>query len=280
MATRGSVALFHPGDMGSAIGACLTSAGVRVRCALGDRSEATRARARASALEDAGTIAAALAGADLVLSVCPPHGTLALAREVAAIGFKGIYIDANAVSPATARTVAGVVEAVGARFVDAGIIGAPPRNDRPAWMYLCGPHAGEAAALFQGTATRAAVLDGPVGVASALKACYAAWNKGTWLFLASLYALAEREGVAEPLRELWARSHPQLLEQLSAPSLNPAKAWRWLAEMQEIAATFESAGQPGGFALACAEICRRLEGYKDDPARPSIESIVPSLQGR
>lgn len=277
---RASVALFHPGDMGSAIGACLSQTGVRVRCALALRSESTRARAASSGLQDAGTMQAAIAGSDMVLSVCPPHAALQLAREVAACGFKGLYVDANAVSPATARTIAGAVEAGGARFVDAGIIGPPPRSGRSAWMYLCGPHAAEVAPLFAGTATNAEVLDGPIGAASALKACYAAWNKGTWLFLASLYALAEREGVAGPLRDQWARSHPQLLAELASPSVNPAKAWRWLAEMQEIAATFESAGQPGGFAGACAEICRRLEGYKDDPSRPSIEAIVPSLQGR
>ncbi len=223
---------------------------------------------------------AALERADVVLSVCPPHGALALAREVAAIGFKGLYVDANAISPASARRVAEAVESGGARFVDAGIIGPPPRGGRSTSMYLCGPHASEVAALFAGTPTNAAVLEAPVGAASALKACYAAWNKGTWLFLASVYAAAEHEGVAKPLLEQWARSHPDLLKQLSEPSLNPAKAWRWLGEMQEIAATFESAGQPGGFASACAEICRRLEGYKDDASRPSIERIVGSLQPR
>ena len=78
----------------------------------------------------------------------------------------------------------------------------------------------------------------------------------------------------------WSRSQPDVLRQVGAPSPNPAKAWRWLAEMQEIAQTFESAGQPGGFAQAAAEICRRLESYKDDGSKPSIEKVVGAVRRR
>ena len=124
----------------------------------------------------------------------------------------------------------------------------------------------------------ARALDAPAGAASTLKACYAAWTKGTWLLLTSIYATAEREGVKAPLRELWRDSHPELLQRLAAPSANPAKAWRWISEMEEIAATFEAAGQPGEFFLACAELCRRLEHYKDHPGKPSIEQVVAALQ--
>jgi 3-hydroxyisobutyrate dehydrogenase-like beta-hydroxyacid dehydrogenase len=270
------VALFHPGEMGAAVGACLKRQGARVLCALNGRSKDTLERARKAGLEDAGSLQAALEQSEAVLSVCPPHGALALAREVAACGFRGIYVDANAISPETARAVGAAVEAAGASFVDAGIIGAPP-VDRPASLVLCGARANDIARLF-GETMNCTVLEGPLGSASATKACYAAWTKGTWLALASIYAAAEQLGVAQALREQWARSHPQLLEQLGAPSLSPAKAWRWIAEMEEIAATFESAGQPGGFALAAAEICRRLEHFKDERSRPSIETISPVLQ--
>jgi len=276
---RASVALFHPGAMGAAVGACLTERGVRVRCALDGRSAATRTRAREARLEDAQSVEAALKQSDIALSICPPHAALDLARQAAACGFKGIYVDANAISPDTARTVAATVEAAGASFIDAGIIGPPPSAGRPTSIYLCGARSAEVSALFEGTPVDARLLEGPIGSASALKACFAAWNKGTWLLLASVYAAAEQAGVASALREQWAHSHPQLLEQLAAPSLNPGKAWRWMAEMHEIAAAFESAGQPGGFALAAEEICRRLERFKDDASRPSIETISPALRG-
>lgn len=272
-----AIALFHPGEMGSAVGACTRASGHRVICALAGRSAASQARAKAAGLENAGSIAAAVAESDLVLSICPPHGALPLAHEVASLGFKGIYVDANAVSPHTARKVGEVVEAAGASFVDGGLFGAPPSPGRPVNLRLSGERAGDVAKLFEGSCVRASALEGPPGTASALKACFAAWTKGTWLLLASLYAAAEREHVAAPLRQLWSETHPDLLDRLKAPSNNPGKAWRWLSEMEEIAATFESAGQPKEFFVAAAEICRRLEQFKDDPSRPSIERILPAL---
>src|SRR6266849_5861742 len=122
MPTR-TIALLHPGEMGAAIGACLAARGLRVVWASAGRSPATGARAQAAGFWDLGTLDRALGGADVVLSVCPPHGALALAREVARRGFRGIYVDANAVSPETARNVARAVEKAGASFVDGGIIG-------------------------------------------------------------------------------------------------------------------------------------------------------------
>ena len=273
------IALLHPGEMGAAVGACLKGR-AGVVCALADRSAATAARAKAAGLEDAGTLEAAVQRSGIVFSVCPPHGALDLARRVAACGFKGLYIDANAIAPETARSVGRVVEAAGARFVDAGIIGPPPAKPGSTALVLCGPGRGEAARLLEGSALKTQVLDGPIGSASALKACYAAWTKGTWLLLASICAVAEREGVGAALRERWSATHPQLVEQFSAPSANPPKAWRWLGEMEEIAAMFDSAGQPGGFLLAAAEVCRKLERFKDDPSRPSIEKILPTLLQR
>lgn len=275
-----TIAVLNPGDMGSGVGAALAARGHRVLCALEGRSPATRERARTAKLQDVGTLKEAVRQASVVLSVCPPHAALDLADQVAECGFAGLYVDANAISPATAHKVAARVEAAGAGFVDGGIFGAPPTPAKPGKMYLSGPRAREAAQLFEGSFMSASVLDARVGAASALKACYAAWTKGTWLLLASIYATAQEEGVDAALREEWSRSQPDVLRQVGAPSANPAKAWRWLAEMQEIAQTFESAGQPGGFSHAAAEICRRLESYKDDGSKPSIEKVVGAVRRR
>jgi 3-hydroxyisobutyrate dehydrogenase-like beta-hydroxyacid dehydrogenase len=273
-----TIALFHAGDMGSGVGAGLVAGGRRVLCALDGRSPATRGRAAKAGLQDVGSLEAAVAGAGVVLSICPPHAALELARKVAACGFKGLYIDANAIAPGTARQGAAAIEAAGGTFVDGGIIGAPPTAERPGKIILSGPRAQGAAQLFEGSYTRTAVIEGGIGAASAFKMCFAAWTKGTWLMLASIYATAQREGVEGALRAEWERVNPDLAKQLGAPSLNPAKAWRWLSEMQEMAATFEAAGQPGGFALGGAEICRRLEHFKDDPSKPSIEKVSPALR--
>ena len=118
-----TIGLLHPGDMGAVVGACARAAGQRVLWAATGRSADTRARAAAAGLEDAGTVAKVLAASDVVLSICPPHAALDLAREVAAHRFAGLYVDGNAVAPATAREVGAVVEQVGATFVDGGLIG-------------------------------------------------------------------------------------------------------------------------------------------------------------
>src|SRR6266511_1183556 len=205
-----TVALLHPGEMGAAIGACLGGRGLRVVWASAGRSAATRSRAKAAGLEDLGPLERALGAADIALSVCPPHGALALAREVAGLGFRGIYVDANAISPESARKVGRAVEKAGASFVDGGIIGPPPVEGGRSRMYLSGARAQEVAALFAGGNLHAIPLQGPPGAASALKACYAAWTKGATALLAAIRALAEHEGVEPALLGEWKLSQPEL----------------------------------------------------------------------
>ncbi len=121
-----TIALLHPGEMGAALGACLVSRGFRVLWVSQGRSAATRKRAEAAGLEECETLDRALAAADVVFSVCPPHGALDLARAVAEKNFGGVYVDANAIAPASAREIGRAIEAAGASFVDGGIIGPPP----------------------------------------------------------------------------------------------------------------------------------------------------------
>src|SRR5579862_8064591 len=116
-----TITLLHPGEMGAAVGACLVSRGVRVVWASKGRSAASRARADAEGLEDLGSLERALAGCDVVFSICPPGEAFNVAREVAELGFRGIYVDANAISPGHSRGIGRLLEAGGARFVDGGI---------------------------------------------------------------------------------------------------------------------------------------------------------------
>jgi 3-hydroxyisobutyrate dehydrogenase-like beta-hydroxyacid dehydrogenase len=196
--------------MGAAIGACLVARGLRVVWASAGRGAATRSRAKAASIEDLGTLERALGAADIVLSVCPPHGALVLAREVAGLGFRGIYVDANAISPESARKVGRVVGKAGAGFVDGGIIGPPPAQSGRTRMYLSGARAEEVAALFAGSDLHAIPLQGPPGSASALKACYAGWTKGATALLAAIRTLAEVEGVDAALLAEWKISQPEL----------------------------------------------------------------------
>jgi len=272
-----TICVLHPGEMGSAVGRAARTGGARVLWSSAGRSDATRKRALAAGLEDAGPLEAALGGSEIVLSVCPPDAALDVARAVAARRFGGLFVDANAVSPDTARRLAATVADAGARFVDGGIVGPPPGPGSSTRLYLSGEGAGRVAALFEGTPLAAVVLDGPVGAASAVKMCYAAWTKGTAALILAVRAVAAAEGVEAALAEEWRISQPDLFRQVDRAVAQSRKAWRWIGEMEEIAATFGDAGLPEGFHLAAAEICRALESFKDARGT-TIEQLVDALR--
>ena len=243
------VGLLHPGEMGAAIGAVLRQRGIDVLWASDGRSDATNARADAAGLTDAGSVAELARRSDVVLSVCPPH---AAADVAAAVGdFPGVFVDANAISPAAVSRIA----ATFTRFVDGGIVGGPPSSSDGPRLYVSGSDAGDIPELFAGTSVDVRVLSAKVGDASALKMTYAAWTKGTAALLLAIREVARSEGVDEALSEEWRGSIPELEARLeSAERSAKAKGWRWVVEMEEIAATFAAAGEPDGFHLAAAEV--------------------------
>lgn len=275
--TQDAIALLHPGEMGAAVGACLVAAGRRVLWVADGRSPATAARAAAAGLVACPRLGAALDAAGIVLSICPPHGALDLARTVAEAGFRGLYVDANAVAPTTVRAIAAIVETAGAQFVDGGIIGPPPTAPGRTRLYLAGPSVETVSRLFAGTNLAPVIVDGAVGTASALKMAYAAWTKGTTALLGDIRALAQAEGVEGALLDEWALSQPGLVADSDAVATKARKAWRWVAEMEEIARSFESVGLPGGFHHASGEIFARLAAFKD-VAAPSLDQVLAALR--
>jgi 3-hydroxyisobutyrate dehydrogenase-like beta-hydroxyacid dehydrogenase len=276
-----TIGILHPGDMGSVVGACAVAAGARVLWASEGRSAGSRERAAAAGLEDARTVAAVVAASDVIVSVCPPHAAIEVARDVAGRRFAGLFVDANAVAPGTAREIGAIVEAGGATFVDGGLIGPPPRNAGSTRLYLSGREAKRAAAIFESSALEAiAIGDGP-GAASALKMTYAAYTKGSSALLMAIRALAASEGVDDALLAEWRRSQPDLPKRSEAAARdNARKAWRFVGEMEEIAAAFAAAGLPGGFHEAAAEIYARLADYKDAATPPSMADLVAPLTRR
>ena len=258
MTGRPTVAILHPGAMGSSVGAALTARARPVYAAEG-RSEATRARAEADGIEDVGTEAELARAADVLISVCPPHAAEAVATRVAGFGFRGCYVDANAIAPETARRVARIVEDAGADFVDGGIVGPPARRRGLTRLWLSGTRAPEIAALFEDSALETGLLDERAGSASALKMAFAAWTKGTTALLAAIRALADAEGVSEGLLEQWRILLPDLADSSDARIAGTLpKAWRFVGEMEEIARTFADQGLPDGFHLAAAEVYDRM----------------------
>jgi 3-hydroxyisobutyrate dehydrogenase-like beta-hydroxyacid dehydrogenase len=218
------------------------------------RSDATRQRAEAAGLTDAGSVDALAERSDVILSVCPPHAATEVARST--LGARGLFVDANAIAPETTRAIA--AEQGTSLFVDGGIIGPPPRGSATTRVYLSGERAATVAELFDGTNVDARVVSSRIGDASALKMVYAAWTKGTAALLLAIQAVARAEDVEEPLLEEWRESLPELPDRLGrALRSADAKGWRWVGEMEEIAATFSAAGLPDGFHRAAAEVFRQ-----------------------
>src|SRR5258705_2323947 len=224
-----TIGLLHPGEMGASVGAAARASGARVLWASEGRGTDTWARAATAELDDAGTLRAVVAASDAILAVCPPHAAREMAAAVAAAGFRKLYVDANAVAPATSREIARIVEAGGATYVDGGLIGPPPDKPGTTRLYLSGPQAARAATLFAKSNLEAIVLSGELTAASAIKMAYGGWNKGQQALLLSIVALAMSEGVAEALMAEWARSQPDLPKRAdNAARASARKAWRWI----------------------------------------------------
>jgi 3-hydroxyisobutyrate dehydrogenase-like beta-hydroxyacid dehydrogenase len=258
------VGLLFPGEMGAEVGA---AARAEVVWASEGRSAATRARAEAAGLRDVGSLAELVATSEIVLSVCPPALAEDVAGAVAAAGFEGLFVEANAVSPARAERIAAMLESAGARTVDGGIIGGTGLH-----LYLSGDRAdsGRVAALFDGTAVDAIVLDAGIGAASALKMAFGGWNKIGIALVAQAYAIARAYGVEDALAT---EGVPAERIARAAP-----KAWRWAPEMDEVAETCGRLGLPDRTARGAADLYRRWSHHRDRPAE--LATLLDELLGR
>ena len=275
------VGIVHPGDMGSTVGAAAAANVRSVIWASSGRSPRTVARAVAAELVDVNTLEQLVHQSDVVVSVCPPHAAEEMARQVAALGYGGVYLDANAISPQRGLRIAAIMEESGVTFVDGGIVGGPTRVRGRTRLYLSGTEAHIASQCFAQGPLEAIVIEGPVGAASALKMGYAAYTKGTSALTASILAMVTHNGVRDALLREWGLSHPGLTERaFSDVRRNALKAWRFVGEMDEIAATFIDAGLPGGFHEAAAELYRRLASHADEPEPPAAEDLLLELLNR
>jgi 3-hydroxyisobutyrate dehydrogenase-like beta-hydroxyacid dehydrogenase len=257
-----TIAIMAPGHMGHAIGAHLAKAGLRVITNLEDRSADTHTRAERAGIEDVGSDARLVNEADMLLSILPPANAVAFARRaaeaIAASGTDLLYIDCNAISPATAAEIADILRAVGTACVDASIRGGAPLNDRPQpRIYASGPGADDFQALNAYGLDILAIGDQP-GQASGLKICAASVSKGVVLLMVQAFAAARALGVEKELREEL-QSHSAFKgAERRAPNLGP-DAYRWASEMDEIAGTFAATGLSPRTYEGFADLCRLVE---------------------
>jgi hypothetical protein len=245
---------------------------------------------------DLGSLESLVAEVDAIISVCPPMAALDVAAQVSRLGFDGLYVDVNAVSPVTVREMGRLF----VRLVDGGVVGPPPASPRamvsqparddgePAVadsggtrLYLSGQEAPAAAAWFARPGVDSRVIGSEPGQASALKMAYAAWTKGTSALLLAVGALATSEGVMDELLNEWDLSIPGLSEQLEDVSGRiGTKAWRFVGEMEEIARSHGEAGLPTGFHLAAADVFSRLADLKDRPTGQPPADMLDILLDR
>jgi 3-hydroxyisobutyrate dehydrogenase-like beta-hydroxyacid dehydrogenase len=264
------IAVIAPGMMGSGVGQRLAENGADVVTSLAGRGAASAARAKAAgmrAVQDA-----ALADADVILSIVPPGSALALAERLApvlrAAARRPLYVDCNAVSPATVARIAAVIEATGAPFVDGGIIGGPPKpGSTGTSIYVSGPDAPRAARLTE-HGLEMKLLGPKIGEASALKMSYAGITKGFTALGAAMMLAATRGGSAEALHAELAESQKPLFAWLTrqVPTMYP-KAYRWVAEMEEISAFAGEDKAAGAFFAAAAQFYERIAADVDGEGR-------------
>ncbi len=245
--------------MGATIGAAAVAAGHDVVWLAAGRSNESHERADAAGLVGVGTLPELVEQSEIVISVCPPSAAGQVAESVRALEFRGIYLDANAVSPQSARQIcAGFTEPV-----DGGIVGPPVNGPGTTRLYVSGEQACQIADLFVDSDLEVRLVEGDIGAASAVKMCFAAWTKGTSALLFAITALAEAEGITDSLTQEWMTSMPELLGRAEhSPSRVGPKAWRFAGEMEEIASTFAANELPAGFHLAAADVYERLASLK------------------
>lgn len=258
-----TIAVLMPGDMGHGVGRALSEHGKRVITALDGRSDRTRGLAEAAGLTDVGSILNAVGEADLILSILPPGSAVAQAQVVAeamaASGARPCYVDCNAVSPDTAVQIGKIIAEAGAPFLDCGIIGLAPGKGGGTRFYVSGADTEPMLALDGLGFSVAAVGDEP-GRASALKMSYAGLTKGTWTLHTAVLLAAQQLGVLPELLDEFRISQVSVLKDMETRvSRLPADSGRWIAEMEEIAATFASVGVTSRFHGGAAEIFRVLE---------------------
>jgi 3-hydroxyisobutyrate dehydrogenase-like beta-hydroxyacid dehydrogenase len=273
-----TIGLIGAGAMGAEIGRSLVTSGRRVISVLDGRSEDSRRRANAAGIEPVNDLVGLVGASDIVLSVVPPGAASSVAHKVAdaakAAPVAPVFVDANAISPERARAIASAVEAAGMRYVDGGIIGGPPTTQRPTAVYLSGAGGDELVEMLATPEVRVEWLGPEHAAASAIKMAYAAWTKGTNALVVAIRAMARAEGVEDALIVEWQRSQPSALEWSNRAPATAGKAWRWVAEMEEIAASLETAGVPPGAFLAAAQVYERLDGYKDVEGPPPLEEMI------
>ena len=276
-----TVGIVSPGDMGHIVGRVLRTNNLRVITCLQDRSTRTKSLAEQAQIEDVETYAALVREADVVLSILvpanAPHAAQAVAQALSDTHSDLLYADCNAIAPQTAQQIGKLLENAGGRFIDASIIGPPPRKDGDTRFYASGPHLSEFQQLNQFGLT-VVPLGNQIGQASAIKMCYASLTKGLTALSTELLTAAEILGVSDALKaefQLSQADHYARMEK-GLPGI-PTKSRRWVGEMEEISRTFEHVGLTPKMLAGAADMYRFVGQTELADRTPEDPTPLPSL---
>jgi 3-hydroxyisobutyrate dehydrogenase-like beta-hydroxyacid dehydrogenase len=285
-----TVGVISPGEMGAGVGSVLVAGGLDVVTSLAGRSELTRTRAAEAGMRDAGSVDDVVGGCDVLLSVLVPSEAVPIAEEIAGAmartGARPVYAECNAIAPQTVERIGTLIRDVGATFVDAGIIGSPPRPGRAgARVYCSGPDTAAFEALGEHGLDIRQV--GPnIGQASGLKMVYATSTKGTAAVWTELLVAARALDLSDALMaELGFGSTAVADSIIGGLTDMPRRSRRWVGEMEEIAATFEYLGLTPKIMEGAADMYRLVGGTPlgelttRDP-RPDLDAMLDTLAER
>ena len=276
-----TVGILSPGDMGHTVGDVLCQNGLRVITCLQGRSQRTRQLAEKAGIEDVPTYSQLVTEADLILSIMVPAQAMSAAGAVAEALQQAdpslTYADCNAIAPQTVRKLGDIITAAGGTFVDASIIGPPPRHPGATRFYASGPNL-EAFSALNNHGLDVRPLGNEVGLASAIKMCYASLTKGLTALCTELLTAAQVLGVSDALTAEFQLSQSALFERMEKglPGM-PPKARRWIGEMEEISATFAHVGLTPNILTGAADMYRFVGSTHLADLPPEAHDEFPTL---
>jgi len=268
----------HPGAMGISLAATAQLSGNTAFWVSEGRSRDTRLRSEKCNMTERISIVDLCDTCSVIISVCPPSAAADVAKKVRACSFRGIYADVNAVSPGHSIAIGKSMKEAGIEYVDGGIIGGPAWKKGTTWLYVSGRSARQVAECFQTGPLETEILSVNIGMASALKMCFAANTKGTTAMLCAILAAADKLGVRNALETQWSRYDKDFSKETHDRIQRvTAKAWRFSGEMQEIASTFKEVDLPGGFYESACDIYNRISRFKRADPMPPVEDVLDAL---
>ncbi|KAH6876359.1 phosphogluconate dehydrogenase [Thelonectria olida] len=253
-----AIGVLSIGEMGLGIAKLLISHGYRVVTYAEDRSESTRDRARSNGIELLPSLNEFSKESNCILSIVPPRDAVATAQRIIDAATEDAedrdsplyYLDLNAISPGLSAQLDSLFKGnKNIVLIDGGIIGGPPSPNADAsagWKCPSLVVSGPEELPYKDLAEKLNInhISPDIGAASGLKMCFASTTKGFFAIAIQSFVTADALGVLPELRQYMKEHNADALAIAEKGVTGmPPKAYRWVYEMQQIAATMQENGQ-------------------------------------